>query len=274
MQDRMRFEFRLIRYVPDVARGEFMNIGVLLQEAGGERMEVRFARSWARVRSLDADADVVMFAGLEAELQQRLAGSETAERPLLEVLDGSFSNGLQMTPARGLLAESLPAAMESLLRLYVDAPVTRATRTQEEGRTVIAGRMRRAFEAAGAWPLMRKEIAAAEYTAVGDPLRLDCGYRPNGTVRMFQAISLRSDLDGAKVLALAAADLRTGVRRVEQATLELTAIVAPLRAVERSEEEVERYQFAVRLMEREEIRVMTTNDLERIAATAQRELKV
>jgi hypothetical protein len=28
--------------------------------------------------------------------------------------------------------------------------------------------------------LMRKRIAAAEYTRPGDPLRIDAGYRPNG----------------------------------------------------------------------------------------------
>lgn len=273
MRERVACEFRLVRYVPDVARGEFTNIGVLLQEASSGRMEVRFARSWARVRSLDPDADAVMLGALETEMQQRLAKIASEERPLLEVLDGSFSNSIQVTMARGYLAESLPAAMDLLMLLYVDRPA-RAVRASDEGRAAILGRMRRTFEAADTWPLMRKEIAAAEYTAAGDPLRIDCGYRPNGTIRMFQAISLRNDLDGAKVLALAAKDLRAGVQRVEQAALDLIAIVTPLRAAERSEDEVERYQFAVRLMEREEIRVVTTNDLERIGETARRELKV
>ena len=35
MRERVQCEFFLIRYVPDVVKGEFVNIGVLLREAGG-----------------------------------------------------------------------------------------------------------------------------------------------------------------------------------------------------------------------------------------------
>ncbi len=89
--------------------------------------------------------------------------------------------------------------------------------------------MRMQFESAGVWTLMRKQIAAANYTKPGDPLRIDCGYRPNGVVRMFQAVSLEADSDAAKLLAFSARGLREGVDRVEKAVLELTAIVEPIR---------------------------------------------
>ena len=49
---------------------------------------------------------------------------------------------------------------------------------------------------------MRKQIPAAIYTKPGDPLRIDCGYR-NGVLKMFQAISLETNADDAKLLALA-----------------------------------------------------------------------
>jgi hypothetical protein len=60
--------------------------------------------------------------------------------------------------------------------------------------------------------------------------------------------------------------------RVERATLELTAIVEPLREVD--EEEQVSYRFGVETMERESIRVLTTSDLGRVAETARRELRV
>ncbi len=57
------------------------------------------------------------------------------------------------------------------------------------------------------------------------------GYRPNGIVRMFHAVSLEpgiaTGLDVAKVLAFSAAALRAGVERVEKAELELTAVIEP-----------------------------------------------
>jgi hypothetical protein len=123
---------------------------------------------------------------------------------------------------------------------------------------------------------MQRRISAARYTRPGDPLRIDCGYRPNGVVRMFQAVSLAGDVEGAKVLAFSAGDLADGVARVEHATLELTAIIEPLReaAAEGVEEERASYRFGVETMERTHIRVLTTSDLGRVAETARRELRV
>jgi hypothetical protein len=93
---------------------------------------------------------------------------------------------------------------------------------------------------------------------------------------MFQAVSLAGDVEGAKVLAFSAADLMEGVARVESATLELTAIVEPMRDVAAGdvEEEQASYRFGVETMERERIRVLTTSDLERVVETARRELRV
>ena len=55
---------------------------------------------------------------------------------------------------------------------------------------------------------------------------------------MFHAVSLGSDVELAKVLAFSAPALRSGVARVENAELELTAIVEPLpeRALARARE--------------------------------------
>lgn len=125
------------------------------------------------------------------------------------------------------------------------------------------------------------------YTQAGDPLRIDCGYRVplersasgiaagDGVIRMFQAVSLEGDVEAAKVLAYSAPQLREGVRRVEEARLELTAVVEPLRMVAEVEDEAwERYRFGVEAMERQEIRVVTLSDLARAAETAKWELRV
>ena len=274
MQERVACEFRLVRYVPDVARGEFVNIGVVLREVGGAgTLLVRFARAWSRVKGLDGDADLAMLQALEIELQRRLTQSDTEERPLLEVLEASFSNQVQVTPWRASLAETLPAEMDRLMRLYVDAS-PRTMRAREGGRALLVMAMRRAFDDAGVWALLRKDIRVADYTAAGDPLRLDCGYRTNGTIRMFQAVVLGGDVDGAKVLAYAAKDLAVGVQTKENAGLQLTAIVPSLREAQGKGDEAEQYRFAVAMMEREAIRVMTTADLGRVAETAARELHV
>jgi hypothetical protein len=279
MRDRLQCEFLLIRYVPDTVKNEFVNIGVVLREAGRpEAAEVRFTRDWSRVRCLDPDADIEMLEALENEIRNRMAGGA---EDLLRGISDSFSNVLQVTAPKACLAESLPAEMEALSRMYVETRRQREARRQS-GRQGIVTSMRRHFESAGVWALMRKRIAAAQYTQAGDPLRIDCGYRPNGVIRMFQAVSLDSDLEAAKVLAFSAWPLAEGVRRLEQASLELTAVVEPLRrlvgedALESgaAQDRIEQYRYGVRVMEEQAIRVMTVNDLPRLAERAREELRV
>src|SRR6202034_4428051 len=131
---------------------------------------------WTRVRCMDADADIALLESLESEIAERLrAGFEL--KPVLGVLEDTLSNSVQMTEMRGTLAESLPAEMEQLLRMYVEPLKAPGVRRKLSGRAAIAGRMRDEFERAGVWRLMRKRIAAAQYTQAGDPLKLDCGYR-------------------------------------------------------------------------------------------------
>ena len=110
MQDRLQCEFSLIRYVPDVVKGEFVNIGVVLREAGQDAdgleraAAVRFTRDWGRVRCMHPDADVELLESLEAEIAERLSrGAELRvnAKPMLETLEDSLSNSVQMTRCVG-----------------------------------------------------------------------------------------------------------------------------------------------------------------------------
>ena len=280
---RKECEFFLIRYVPDAVRNEFVNIGVLLREASAAGVAnapnapmLRLTRDWARVRCVDPEADTEMLEALEGELRGRLLeGVQGDAKPVLETIEDSFSNLLQVTDAKGCLAESMIAEVESLMRVYVE-PRKRESVRKRSGRAKIQAVMRQRFEQAGVWELMRKRIAASTYTKPGDPLRIDCGYRPNGVVKMMHAVSLEGETELAKVLAFSVAAIREGVKRVEGAGLEFTAVVEPLREVRGGDEEEDDvtagYRFAVETMEAQAIRVMTTADLPRMAETAKREL--
>jgi hypothetical protein len=272
-------EFQLIRYVPDRTRNEFVNVGVLFWQEDAEQdgkpgMELRFTRDWRRLRCLDPDADTTVLEGIEADLRSRLASD--AEGKIRRIVEESFSNNVQLTATKGYLAESLPAGIEELMRMYVDPP-KRERLPRLSGRAAIQNEFRAEFEHAGVWDLLRKRIPAADYTRPGDPLRIDAGYRPNGMIRMFHAVSLEPGLDLAKVLAFSAAGLRSGVERVEKASLELTAIVEPVSKFAGDDQDADRlavYRFGVEAMEEAQIRVLTTADLHRVADTARRELRV
>lgn len=296
MPERIQCEFFLLRYVPDAVKNEFVNIGVMLREAGrAETTRVRFTRDWSRVRCVDPDADTGLLEAIESELAERVRDGgpsrDGGSKTWMEMLEESLSTGVQMTEARGALAESMPAEMEQLMRLYVEPVRERAVR-RKSGRAGIAAQMRGEFERAGVWELMRKRISASMYTRPGDPLKIDCGYRPGlvssltssqggGAIRMFQAVSLDGDLEAAKVLSYSAARLRDGVQRVENGFLDLAAIVEPLRNVAAEDgeggfasEAADRYRFGVETMEEARIRVLTVSDLSRVAETAKRELRV
>ena len=272
-------EFQLLRYVPDAVRNEYVHIGVILREQDGSgsvspesKPMVKFTRDWRRVRCLDPEADTALLEAMESELSRRL--QTEAGGNLMRLLTESLSLSVQMTESKAYLAESLPTGMEELMRLYVDPP-PRERVPRLSGRAAIQARMRTEFERAGVWELLRKRIAASEYTRPGDPLKIDVGYRPNGLIRMFHAVSLEPGLEMAKVLAFSAAALRAGVERVEKAQLELTAVIEPAARVGATDEEPERlelYRFGVETMEEHQIRVLTTADLGRVAETARREM--
>ncbi len=268
-------EFHLLRYVPDAVRNEYVHIGVILREQGSrEGARVEFTRDWRRVRCLDPEADTALLEGMESELRRRFEAEPDGN--LMRLLKESLSLSVQMTEAKAYLAESLPAGMEELMRLYVEPPPKERV-PRLSGRAAIQARMRTEFERVGVWDLLRKRIAASEYTRPGDPLKIDAGYRPNGMIRMFHAVSLEPGVEMAKVLAFSSAGLRAGVERVEKAQLELTAVIEPaakLGATDEEPERLEMYRFGVETMEEHQIRVLTTSDLDRVAETARRELRV
>jgi len=272
--ERRACEFQLLRYVPDAVRNEYVHIGVILREQGGsEPATVKFTRDWRRVRCMDPEADIPLLESMEGELRRRLENDPDGR--LMRLLDESLSLSLQMTEPKGYLAESLPAGMEELMRIYVEPP-PRDRAPRLSGRAAIQAQMRTEFERTGVWDLLRKKIAASDYTRPGDPLRIDVGYRPNGVIRMFHAVSLEPGVEMAKVLAFSAAGLRAGVERIEKAQLELTAVIEPaarLGATDAEPERLQMYRFGVETMEEHQIRVLTTSDLGRVADTARRELR-
>jgi len=309
LSSRIPCEFFLIRYVPDVVKGEFINIGVVLREARPESLkdpeaarqavtrssvtEVRFTRDWRRVRCIDPGADTELLESLEDEIASRLISEATGPlppKPLLELLSDTLSNSIQITEPRATLAESFALELEQLLQLYVE-PIRVKVSRERTGRGAIHAEMRKEFERAGVWGAMFKRYPVAEYTRRGDPMRLDCGYRPEpktelklggGTVHIFHAISLANDADTARGLAFTAPLLREGLLRKDRAELDLAAVVEPIRSVSPEEEDGEGftgeaadlYRFGVATMESAGIRVLTIGDLARAAATARAELRL
>lgn len=269
MPDLKQLEFFLLRYVPDVVKDEFVNIGVVMLESaknGAGFADVCFTRDWRRVRCLDPEADIEMLEALERDFRGQLRETRGREA-LLRKLEDSFSNVIQLSATKGCLAEDPAKEMEALASMYLETPA-RAGRREASGRQRILAQMRDAFERAGVWALLSKEIAVEQYTHKGDPLKIDCGYRPNGVVKMFHAVSLASGVDAAKVLAFSYPQLAEGIAKVERASSLLTAVVED--DLERGDEAI---GFALTTLEKSRIAVAVTAEMPSLAEVARRELR-
>jgi hypothetical protein len=172
MADFKKLEFFLLRYVPDAVKDEFVNIGIVMIESsasGAGFADVRFTRDWRRVRCLDPQADVEMLEALERDVREQLGEASDRDK-LLHKLDDSFSNLVQVSPTRACLSGEPAQEMEMLAGLYFDGP-KRETRVGFSERQRILNSMRGAFEQAGVLASLMKNVQAAHYTKIGDPLK-------------------------------------------------------------------------------------------------------
>jgi hypothetical protein len=283
MPELKQCEVYLLRYVPDAVKDEFVNLGVVLLETGegdGLFTDVRFTRDWRRVRCLDPEADVELLESFEEEirrmLQSRAAevinyrGPMSRRDWLLRLLEDGLSNTLQITPAKAVLTESPQKELGELAQMYLEsASHARRAPATAGGRRVIYAAMREAFEGVGVWALGRRDIALSNYGSKGDPLKIDFGYRPNGVIKMFQAVSLETDVDAAKVLAFSYPALREGLRRAENAGSELTAVVED--GLNREDDGI---GFALATLAASEIRVAAVSEMPGYAERARVEMRV
>jgi len=243
MPDKKQCEFFLLRYVPDVVKGEFVNIGVVLLESGEDGSaftDVRLTRDWRRARCMDPEIDIGLLEALEQDLRGKLQsrvpeiinykGPMSRREWLMNLIDTSWSGTLQMTPATAVLTESPEAEIGILAKAYLESQARGKAERVTRGRMAIYQAMRGALEEAGVWALMQKDIAAAEFTRPGDPFKVDCGYQPNGVLHMLHALSLAeqpgaAQVNAAKALAFSYSGMREGLIQKRHLESDLTAIV-------------------------------------------------
>jgi len=267
MDAQRQCEFFLLRYVPDAVKDEFVNIGVVMVEADAGFADIRLTRDWRRVRCLDPDVDVEMLEAVGREIQARLADVQDRDG-LVTKLQDSLSNSIQLSVAMGCLTDDPQKEMEELASMYLETK--RAGEKREaSGRQRLVVQMRGTFEQAGVWKHMRQGIAVEQYTHKGDPLKIDCGYRSNGDVKLFHAVSLVSDVNTAKGLAFSYPQIAAGILSQEKASTQLTAVV---------EDEIDQWdegvQFALAVLEQGGIQLTRIREMSLVAEWARKELKL
>ena len=132
-------------------------------------------------------------------------------RKIIETLNQTLSNALQLAPQKGVLTDHLDAEVE---RLYADrvAPPSRVQSFAASGRVSSRGQLRnhcsQVFRQAHVWEKIEKSVPVQEFTFPGDPMKLDYAYRRNGTRGFVHTLSVTRDPAQAKILAYTAARIR------------------------------------------------------------------
>jgi hypothetical protein len=219
--------YHVVRYQPNLIRDEWVNIGILLfipaNGAGEGFSSGRVRQRWleepadlVRLRRLHPAADEEFLLGLPAEFERQFAGREMDAEAILEKFDETLSNSVQLARRKGLLSRDPDAELDRLFRDQVE-PLREARRGIVEIRTRSDVRARAAdfFRTEKILRLMQRGVRVEEFTAPGDPMRIDFAYRRNGTRGFVHSVALGRDPGQAKLLAYTAGAIRERIPHSE-----------------------------------------------------------
>ncbi len=248
------FAYRILRYTPNLVRDEWVNVGVILEDGAGERRQARLIEEpgeFARVRRLHPAAEEGFLRALPSALEEMIASSASFAK-----LDGTLSNAIQFSSSRAVLAENFDAELDRLYRDHVaPPPAPGRAGILENTRAWIRTKLNDVFRRHRILGKVEKSVRVEEFTQAGDPLRLDYGYRFNGTRGFVQTVPLGRDPSQAKVLAYTAECIRARLPQTE-----FTAVTEIEPSLENP-----RHQFVARLFEEQRIAVVPLSRVERFA---------
>jgi hypothetical protein len=215
--------YRILRYTPNLVRDEWVNIGVLLYDPGSGERRLRLIEEqeeYNRVRRLHPQADETLLRALRDDLEDRFQSASTDGsnrgsanwQQLLGKWDDTLSNALQLAPQKGVFATDLDDELE---RLYADhVAMQRApSRLGAPGsRAQVRSYCSQVFRQARLWERIEKSVRASEFTFPGDPMRLDYGYRRNGTRGFVHSLSVTRAPADAKLFAYTAQHITAKAR--------------------------------------------------------------
>jgi len=250
------FAYQIIRYMPNLVRDEWVNIGVVIHDPANGRFRVRLVEEeseFARIRRLHPAADENLLRGFGPFFEDTLGEHRGELAAWVAKLGQTLSSSVQLSPQTGLLAEDMDTELERLYASQVAPHRARATATHAAGsRSEIRAKANQIFRTAGLWQKLERSVRVGSYTFPGDPLRLDYTYRRNGTRGFIHSLALSRDPAQAKVLAYTADAIRAKTEKTE---------FAAVTEVEPRPEGNERHQFVTGLLREKKIQVVPLSRL-------------
>jgi hypothetical protein len=212
----------VVRYLPSLARDEWVNVGVLLYDPGERRLRWQFiedAAEFTRVRRLHPNADESLLHSLGSYFDTSVAQAAEPAVQLAE-LEQVWSNVVQLSPSHGILTEDPEGELDRLYQQHVAVPRRPAGLSWvAQTRAALRVRLGELLRAAGLLGRMERRVSVAEFTYPGDPLRLDYAYRYDSRRGFIHTLPLERDAQQAKVLAYTAERIRSRLGACEFAVV-------------------------------------------------------
>jgi hypothetical protein len=273
MSDPKKFDYFLLRYVPNVVREEFVNIGLIMTEVGGDGggfAGVHFTEDWRRARSLGPNIDVDVLEALGREIEQRLKDSGQRALVLHRMMD-SYSNAVQISPIWQCVTSEPEVEMRRLATALVEAPedgvAEEASRPRRAGRRWIRSQMVDVFQTAGVLDFMQQDMPAWPADDKLDDFTFDFAYVAGTELKVFHAVSMVDVGLETKLFPFRAGKSRLKMPILRMKTPRFTAVVED--EFDMSDKNV---LTAMAFMKDEQIRVARLREMPEIAEAARVEL--
>jgi hypothetical protein len=129
MRKRYPFDYAIVRVVPRVDRGEFINAGVILFSSTAAFLDARVGCDRKRLTALAPDIDIALVDSYLDTIPKVCAGGaeagsigELPQRARFHWLVAPRSTIIQTSPVHSGISHDLPAVLENLFDKLVRAP--------------------------------------------------------------------------------------------------------------------------------------------------------
>jgi hypothetical protein len=127
MHDKHLYEYAIIRVVPRVERGEFVNAGVLLYSKKANYLSCKFKVPTEKIFALDSKADINIITSQLEGLARISSGDKSCTSPIASMdkasrfrwLSANRSTIVQCSPIHPGYTEDLDQTVDRLLAQYV-----------------------------------------------------------------------------------------------------------------------------------------------------------
>jgi len=234
---------RILRYVPNLLRDEWVNIGILLYDphTGERRLRlIQEEEEYERLRCLHPRVDEETLRGLRDHMESRFVAATASNGnggpirstlrngegnpqsittdwlQVLEKWDATLSQSIQLADPKATTADDINIEIDRLYkeRVAVGQNFAPARPGRETTRDRMRDYMNQVFRQAGIWNRIQTDVRVSEYTRDSDPMVVDYGYLRNDSIRGFVQTIALSRPDDAKLFAYTAQKIRDNAEQL------------------------------------------------------------